>query len=431
MPIPTSCAVLAKLAEPMRLAILGINYAPEEIGIGRYTTDLAVELASRGHDVDVVAGKPYYPAWSVAEDYRGGGWRRAHERGVAITRCPHYVPAVPSGIKRILHLASFAISASVPMWRLARADRGKRPDVVLCIAPALLSVPVAWLGARLSGAKLWIHIQDFEVEAAFALGLVTQKNRLARFAAWAETRILSLGDKVSSISPQMCAKLVDKGIARERVIEIRNWADGTIKPDPASGAAFRAQWGLEGKQVCLYSGNISNKQGIDILIGAARLLERRDDIALVICGDGPNRARLEELAQGLGNIQFHGLQPAARMAELLGLASVHLLPQLPGAADLVLPSKLTNMLASGRPVVATAEAGTGLFDEVDGCGLCTEPGNAAALAAAIETLVDNPEQRAALGQAGQQRAVERWMIHKIIDRLEHSLASLSSNKERS
>jgi len=408
----------------MRLAILGINYAPEEIGIGRYTTDMAVALTERGHAVRVIAGKPYYPAWSVAKDYRGGGWRKAAERGVSITRCPHYVPAEPSGLKRIVHLASFALSAALPMVRLARGRKERRPEIVLCIAPALLSVPVAWLGARLAGAKLWIHIQDFEVEAAFATGLVTEKNAIAGFAAWAEGLILSLGDKVSSISPQMCAKLVEKGIAPERVIQIRNWANGTIQPDPEQGAAFRAQWGLEGKQVCLYSGNIANKQGIDILIEAARLLEHREDIAFVICGDGPNRARLEELAEGLGNIQFHGLQPSARMAELLGLASVHLLPQIPGAADLVLPSKLTNMLASGKPVVATAETGTGLYDEVDGCGLCTPPGDPVALARAIETLIDDKAQSATLGAAGRVRSVDRWSIQRIISRLEAECLAL-------
>jgi len=412
----------------MRLAVLGINYAPEEIGIGRYTTDMAVAMAELGHDVRVIAGKPYYPAWSVASDYRGGGWHKGVERGVSITRCPHYVPAEPTGLKRILHLASFALCALGPMVRLARGRKEERPEVVLCIAPALLSVPIAWLGAKLAGAKLWIHIQDFEVEAAFATGLVTEKNAIAGFAAWAEALILSLGDKVSSISPQMCAKLLEKGIAPERVVEIRNWADGTIQPDPAQGAAFRAQWGLEGKQVCLYSGNIANKQGIDILIEAARLLEHREDIAFVICGDGPNRARLEELAEGLGNIQFHGLQPSARMAELLGLASVHLLPQIPGAADLVLPSKLTNMLASGRPVVATAEVGTGLYDEVDGCGLCTPPGDAPALAQAIVSLMDDKAASETFGAAGRVRSVERWSIQRIISKLDSECRALIAGR---
>lgn len=406
----------------MRVAILGINYAPEEIGIARYTTDMAVALASRGHQVDVVAGKPYYPAWQVPAAWRGGGWRRGREDGVSITRCAHYVPKVPSGLRRVVHLTSFAVMALLPMVRLARRPAATRPQAVLCVAPALLSVPVAWVAARLARVPLWVHIQDFEVEAAFATGLVGEHGRLARLARWAEQRILRLADVASSISPQMCRKLVDKGFAPDKVIEIRNWANASSDFCAAQDSPYRAEWGLGTRHVCLYSGNIANKQGIDILVETARLLAHREDIAFVVCGEGPNRANLIALADGLTNIQFHLLQPMERLGDLLSLASVHLLPQIPGAADLVLPSKLTNMLASGRPVVATTEAGTGLYDEIDGCGLCTQPGDAAAIARAIETLIDDPEGSAAMGQTARRRAVERWSMTAIIDKLEAALA---------
>jgi colanic acid biosynthesis glycosyl transferase WcaI len=289
---------------------------------------------------------------------------------------------------------------------------------VICVAPALLSVPVAWLAARISRAKLWVHVQDFEVEAAFSAGLVRRRGWVSALLLRVERGLLALGDTVSSISPQMCARLVDKGLPRDRVLEIRNWADATILPDPDLGAAFRAAWGLGARKVGLYSGNIANKQGVEILIEAARLLSHRDDFAVVICGDGPNRARLEQLALGAPNVVVRGLQPADRMGELLSLAYMHVLPQLPWAADLVLPSKLINMLASGRPVVATASPGTGLYDEVSGCGLCTTPGDAAALAEAIETLLDNPETADRLGKSGPSRVAERWLLSSIMDKFE-------------
>ena len=403
-----------------RIAILGINYAPEEVGIGPFTRGMAEGLARRGFAIRAIVGKPYYPQWRGHEDYRGGGWRHSVEAGVTITRCPHYIPAVPSGLKRILHLASFAASALIPA---IRAARGKdRPDVVICIAPALLSVPVAWVMARLAGAKLWLHIQDFEVEAAFATGLVGQTGVVARLARWVENTILGLADTISSISPQMCRKLLEKGIPASRVLEVRNWANAP-EPDPEQGASYRAEWGLQGKKVCLYSGNIANKQGIEIVVEVARLLKDREDIAFVICGEGPNRARLMELAQGLANIQFHDLQPAARMGQLLTLASVHLLPQIAGAADLVLPSKLANMLASGRPVVATASAGTGLYDEVQGCGLTVEPGDAQGFAAAIAQVIDDPTLAARFSAEALQRGAQRWSQNGVIDHLAAELSA--------
>jgi len=366
----------------------------------------------------VICGKPYYPQWSGYEAYRGGGWRRTREQGVHITRCPHYVPAQPSGVKRIIHLASFAASALRPVAALVARPRARRPQLVLCVAPAIMSLVPAWIAARLSGAKLWVHVQDFEMEAAFATGLVDSASRTARLARLIEGRLLGLADIASSISPQMCAKLVEKGFRPDQVIEIRNWSDASCSFTPPQASPYRAQWAVGDRHVALYSGNIANKQGIEVLVEAARLLQHRRDILFVICGQGPNRAPLEALAAGLDNIQFHDLQPSERMGELLSLASVHLLPQIPGAADLVLPSKLTNMLASGRAVVATAEPGTGLYDEVDGCGTVTTPGKADEIAAALSTLIDDPQARESYGRAGAARAVERWSMARIIDRLE-------------
>jgi colanic acid biosynthesis glycosyl transferase WcaI len=285
----------------------------------------------------------------------------------------------------------------------------------MTIAPSLIAAPVALLAARLAGAKAWLHVQDFELEAAQATGLVSS-GFFGRLAAAFERRVLRSFDRVSTISPQMCARLIAKGVAPERVIELRNWAEiDAIRPlgDPSP---YRAEWGIAAPHIALYSGNIANKQGIEIVLEAARLLAHRKDIAFVICGEGPNRANLERLADGLPNVTLHDLQPRERLGELLGLASVHLLPQLADAADLVLPSKLANMLASGRPVVATAAPGTGIADEVADCGVSVTPGDAWGVAVAIETLIDDEPRRRALGQAARERAEQRWSRAAILAR---------------
>jgi len=403
----------------MKLLVVGLNYAPEPVGIGPYTTGLAESFAARGHEVTVVAGKPYYPQWRPYEgEPRGTSTRQ--ENGVTVTRVPHYIPAEPNGPRRIAHQATFAASAYGPVMAAARAG----PDLVFTIAPSLLAVPVAARAARKAGAPLWLHVQDFEVEAAFATGLLNGKSTFARAASNLEARILGTADVVSSISPQMCEKLVAKGIAADRVFELRNWSNAAFRFCDADDAAYRREWRLGDRHVALYSGNIGNKQGLEIILDAARLLSARKDIIFVICGEGPHRRSLEGRARGLDNVQFHDLQLAERMADLLSLASVHLLPQIIGAADLVLPSKLTNILASGRPVVATAAPGTGLHAEVEGCGINTAPGDAQAMADAIAMLVDDPARREALGRAAQERAAERWSRDAIIARLEEQAEKL-------
>lgn len=393
----------------MHLLFLGLNYAPEEIGIGLYSGETLRYWTDEGHKAEVVAAKPYYPQWRVWPGF-GGLWRRSAEHGVEVTRCPLYVPAHPTGLRRILHHVSFAASSLLPMMRGA----GKRPDLVMTTAPSLIAAPVALLAAKLSGARSWLHIQDFEVEAAAATGLVDGSGLGARLARGFERWVLQSFDVVSSISPQMCARLLEKGVQPDRVFQLRNWADIDGITPLAGQSAYRREWNITTPHVALYSGNIANKQGIELVIEAARLLQSRGDLTFVICGEGPNRARLEAEAAALPNVRLHDLQPRERLGELLGMATVHLLPQLAGAADLVLPSKLTNMLASGRPVVATADPGTGLADEVDGVGMVTPPGDAAAFAGAIASLVDDPESAARLGKAARERAEQRWSRKAIL-----------------
>jgi colanic acid biosynthesis glycosyl transferase WcaI len=278
----------------MNILILGLNYAPEPVGIGPYTTGAAQALAQAGHDVCVVSGKAYYPYWQVHESLRAPGVLTAREEGVEAHRVPIYVPAVPTGAKRLVHHLSFALRAAPVAFAAARR---KKFDVMICIAPSLISMMLARAVARAFGIKLWLHIQDFEVEAAFATGLLKERGLLAKLARAFEKWNLR-ADRVSTISPQMCAKLADMGVARDKIVEWRNWANiDDIQPlDRPS--RFRLEWGLGQRHVAVYSGNIGNKQGIEIIVEAAHLLRDRKDLVFLICGNGSSKDKLIAAAQG-------------------------------------------------------------------------------------------------------------------------------------
>lgn len=405
----------------MKILILGINYAPELTGIAVYTAGLAGELVTRGHDVRVVTAPPYYPDWQVGTGHSSWRFARENDVGAQVTRCPLYVPRNPSGAKRILHHLSFAISSLFPM--IAHGFR-MRPDVIFTVSPSLFSAPIGALTARMTGAKLWLHIQDFEVEAAFATGQINSRGLVKRWAQSFERFCLSLPDQVSSISSAMCQKLMNKGVDPANVYQLNNWADiDAIKPK--DGSSFREKWNIETNHVALYSGSISEKQGLENIVEAARLLENREDITLVICGNGPNRGKLEKYASGLKNIQFHELQKFEDLNDLLSLATVHLLPQKRDAADLLLPSKLANMLASGRPVIAGADPGTGLADAVAGCGLVVEPDCGDAMANAIVNLADDHALHAECSKEARLRSLRDWSKSQVILDLERALAQLS------
>lgn len=415
----------ARMSEKsLKLLVVGLNYAPDFIGIPKYTTEMCEELARRGHEVTVVTAPPYYPAWEVPEPYRGG-WRSEILNGVKLLRAPLYVPNQPTGKTRLLHHLSFAATSLPSAVLCALRDR---PDVVLAVAPSLMSAPAALVAAKLSGAKSWLHIQDFEVDAAFELGML--KGEGAR--KWAERleRSLLLGfDCVSTISASMRRLLLRKGVKDDSALEIRNWVDvDTVTAWPSSDTAYRADLNIPADHaVALYSGNMAGKQGLETLADVASLLEAKAaKVTLLLCGQGPLKSVLQEACANRSNVRFMDLQPIERLPELLATADIHLLPQRAEAADLVLPSKLTGMLASGRPVVAMADRGTGLAVEVEGCGLIVPPGDGAGMADAILRLADDMALRRDLGAASRERAEQRWRRSAVIDGLEQELKRLAA-----
>lgn len=403
----------------MKVLLCSANYAPELTGIGKYSGEMAAWLAAQGHEVRVVAAPPYYPAWRVAESHRGRAFRRETIAGARVWRAPLWVPARPGGLARVLHLLSFGLS-SAPLllwWALAW-----RPQAVVVVAPFLTSAPGAWLAARVAGARAWLHVQDYEVDVAFGMGLLKGEG-LRRIVTAAERGLLRGFDRVSTISERMLERAAAKGVAAERLVRFPNWVDEqAIRPLAPGRSAYRAELGLPaGAVVVLFSGTLGAKQGLQILPQAARLLADEPALHFVICGDGPMKPELQRLAEGLPSIRFLPLQPAARLGELLGLADIHVLPQEAAAEDLVLPSKLSGMLASGRPVVATCAAHSEMASVVGGCGLVVPPGDAPALAAALRRLAADAAERERLGLAARAHAEQRLGRDAVLRRWEAEL----------
>ncbi|SAL72260.1 glycosyl transferase [Caballeronia peredens] len=408
----------------MRILIYGLNYAPELTGTGKYTAEMAEALAESGHDVRVVCAPPYYPEWKVGEGYRSWMHRIETRRGVRLWRAPLWVPAKPSGAKRMLHLASFAC-ASLPALAVHALWR---PHVVMTIAPSLLNAPGALMLARMTGARSWLHIQDFEVDAAFDLGLL-KNPRAGRMALAFERWLMKRFDVVSSISDKMVDRAVNKGVALANVFHLPNWVDTAAIFPLDRPSELRRELDIgEHTAVVLYSGNMGAKQGLDVLADAAAALGSREDIVFVFCGNGATRTQLQKRCADLSNTRFLSLQPVERLNELLNLADIHVLPQRGDVADLVMPSKLTGMFASARAVIAMAHPGTELHEAVNGRGEVIEPENAQALIGAIEMLVADPALRARHGDEGRRFAQERLAPAAVFARMQERLFELAGSR---
>ncbi|WP_028295674.1 WcaI family glycosyltransferase [Olivibacter sitiensis] len=393
----------------MRILIFGINYAPELTGIGKYTGEMGAWLAAQGHEVSVVTALPYYPEWEVHPAYKGKRWMREELDGATVYRVPLYVPKVVRARNRMIHEFSFEL-AIFPVW--FRLLLKQKFDVVINVTPPFHLGFYALMYAKLKGAKLITHIQDLQVDAAHELGMIRSKKLIGFMFAF-ERYLLKKSDLVSSISLGMLKKIYAKGIKPEKCLLFPNWVDGkNVQPLPVQDS-LRKDWGIPlSDQVVLYSGNLGKKQGLELILSCAAHFRDNKHLHFVIVGSGGMKEELMARAkcEQLGNVHFYALQPYDKLSALLATADIHLVLQKKSASDLVMPSKLTAILAAGGFALVNAVPGTTLYQVMDKyqLGILVEPESVAALNAGIE-------QALAMDRSTMQEAARRYAL-KYLDK---------------
>lgn len=369
----------------MRILIYGINYYPELTGIGKYTGEMAVWLANQGYDVNVITAMPYYPEWNIHTEYKGRCWHKEFKDGVKIYRCPIYVPQKINSRKRIIHEFSFLLSS---LFRWVAALFKKRYDLIICINPPFHIGIFPYLYSKLKATILVTHIQDLQIDAAKGLNML-EEGKFLKIMFKIEQFFLEHSDYVSTLTNGMKQRILQKGIPEKKIVMLPNWVDINKLNILGKEASLRKKFDIPLDDiVILYSGNIGKKQGLDILIDVAEDYKDYTNIHFLIVGSGVELNNLKDLVKTkkLTNIQFHPLQPYDLLPALLATADLHLVLQKKGASDLVMPSKLTGILAAGGCPIVSAEKYSSLYSEVNDnqIGIVCEPESKTSLKEAID-----------------------------------------------
>jgi colanic acid biosynthesis glycosyl transferase WcaI len=322
--------------EDKTVVFIGLNFYPEDTAIGLYSTQMVDALLDAGAIVKVITAVPYYPQWRIQPPYDANpSFSIDQYKTATVYRYRFYVPARPKFKSRVQHILSFTYGA----WKNLR--RINHCDLVISIIPFTAS---AWLGNKLSNRNKcphWIHIQDFEFDAAIQSGLAggsTIFKQLFRL----ESSVLDKASMVSTISHQMLDKLMQKTDSKTYYlpnwIGFRNSENGTEPKHPYFDSS---------KFHLLYSGNVGEKQDWDFFIAFAKALPAKH-YHITIVGAGAKYDQLKEIAD-LECVSFYPPVPLNQLDRLLRSADAHFLFQKLDVLDTVMPSKLLGMMASGVP----------------------------------------------------------------------------------
>lgn len=406
----------------MRVVVVTQWFPPEKAAI---PADIAKALAERGHDVTVLTGFPNYPGGKIYD-----GWRQRavlHQRvdGYDVCRVALYPSHDRNVLRRLVNYLSFGLTSTLFGWRLLRSA-----DSVYVYHPPLTAAFGPWLSRRLGGAPYVLHVQDLWPDSVVEAGLLHSRStgvveRVLRKACGAVYRRAS---GVLCIAPTMADMLHDRGVPRERLHVVPNWAAESIFHPVPRDEDLARELGFSGHFTVMFAGNIGEVQGLEVAIRAAAGVQDLEDFRLVLVGEGVALKSLRDLAKTLAadNVRFLSPQPLEVMAAVTTAADVQLvtlrdLPFLRGT----IPSKLGAVLATGLPVIcAVGGDAQRVVQEAEAGWICA-PGDAQALAACFrEAHASTRQARCDFAHSGRKYYEEHLSLEegtaRIVDELERA-----------
>ena len=403
----------------MRILLPIIQFPPDVNPTGLLMAQLCEGLAACGHEVSVITAFPHYENFRVWDEYRGKLVQRGRYGAMDVVRLYVYAPGKKSMVNRLMSYVSYNALAT-----MAGALSRRRWDVVLCPNGSFFSGLSAWLLEKLKSAPFIYNVQDLYPDVPIRAGQLRNPYAIAALRSM-ENFMYRKAAHITVITPGLRENLLLKNIPEKKVSVIPNFVDTEfIRPLPKANA-FAEQHGLADKFVVTHAGSLGYVYDLDTLLDAASLLAMEKDILFLIVGNGVAKPALEKKAHDLklDNVRFMPFQPRESLPWLRASSDVQVSLYKNGAARDSFPSKIYEIMASGRPLLASSESQSGVENLVQtaGCGLCVTPGHTEELAQAILNLRRNPCLRETMGRRGRQYAEEHHSRQAAVARYDELL----------
>jgi colanic acid biosynthesis glycosyl transferase WcaI len=407
----------------MRILFLSHYFFPEGNAPATRVYEMSRRWVRMGHEVTVVTCAPSVPRGVVYAGYANRPYQREVVEGIDVRRVWTYLAANEGSGRRIANYLSFLLTATVA------ALATPRPDVLIATSPQFFC---GWAGVLASGLRrvpFVLEIRDLWPESIVAVGAM-RPSRWIRVLEALERRMYAAATRIVTVGEGYRRKLAERGVAAQGVEIVPNGVDLGLFRAGVDASRVRGEFGLGDAFVCAYVGTIGMGCGLDVALRAGLLLRERgrDDVRLLLVGDGAIRERLEREVReaGLSNVVFTGRLDKARMPEVLAASDaclVHLAKR--ELFTTVLPSKIFEAAAMSRPIVIGVEGFAAELVASAGAGLCIEPENERELVDAVLRLADDRALAARLGEAGRSEIAARYDYDGLAARYAELLGKLA------
>ena len=358
--------------------------------------EIAQKLTERGHEVTIITSPVSYLTGKSMRENIPWVEKQEAEPGITVVRAYTYPALHRSFVHRVFSFLSFMVSSFFIGLTV------KEIDLVWGTSPPIFQSVTAWALARIKRAPFLLEVRDLWPAFAIAVG-VLQQPILIRASEWLERFLYRHADQVVVNSPGFIDHLHSHGAIHVELVP--NGADTSMFDPQAKGENFRHIHGLADRFIALYAGAHGMSNDLGVVLAAAEMLIDRDDIILVLLGDGKEKPALQSQARdmALTNLKFIPPIPKKEMPSALAAADacIAILKPIPLYAT-VYPNKVFDYMAAGRPVVLAMEGVIREVIESANSGIAIPPGDPTALAEAIIYLADHPQDGIDMGLRGRE-----------------------------
>jgi colanic acid biosynthesis glycosyl transferase WcaI len=397
----------------MNITIISNHYYPEDSGIGLYSAGMAEFLAKK-HKVKVIAGTPYYPQWKIYPEYQN---HRVYSseiiNNVEIFRFKQYTPETPNFLGRIMQMIHFFLGSIVNVFKI------KENDMVIVVMPFTISIVLGWFVKIIRGGKLWVHVQDFEFDAAYETGISNKKGLFFKIIFRIERFILNRADFSSTISNGMLKKLTTK--TKTESCLFPNWIDHSIINPKISKpiSVFDIS-----KFNILYSGNIGAKQDWDLFIDFVEKCHGIQQIKIYLIGEGAKRKEVVERIKPYNNCKYLPPVRYEGLNDLLCNADLHLLFQKDSVLDTVMPSKILGMMASAKPSIVTGHKDSEVkhnFYNSRGGFYFHGDDKMNKIMETVKKIIENSNESISVGENARNFVIEKYSSEKVLSQFQQNI----------
>lgn len=395
----------------MKILFFSHYFPPEGNAPASRTHENCKRWVREGHEVKVITGVPNCPEGVVYEGYRNRLCQQEFIDGIDVRRVWTYIAANKGVMLRIINYVSYMVSTS-----FFSLFTGK-PDVIIATSPQFFCGWAGVLSRCMFRRPLILEIRDIWPESIVTVGAM-KNSLIIRFLERLEKIMYASACHIVTVGAGYRKCLVKRGVNPGKISVVMNGVNRELFHPRTADAGLKKKLGIENKFICMYSGTIGMACGLDVVLDAAEVIQKKgiDDIVFLLVGDGASRKELELKAKEkmVSNVIFTGRQSKSMMPEFLAISDVCLVHlRKTELFKTVMPSKIFEMAGMAKPIINGVSGEAADFIERAQCGINIEPGNSEQLIAALIRLQKDAFLRTSCGKAGFEFVIANFDRDKL------------------